>query len=160
MRGSPSSGFLSVNFEISEKVTDRVWGMHVWRWHRATSMESNWQLIPRDHSGYVYQFGELRGLEQIEPKRQIELLPYLSGKLQDRPREEGNPFRDGTLQEFEAGMDAKIGIASNFILDLTINPDFGQVESDPADLNLGTVETFLREQRPFFLEGKTCSILM
>ena len=57
-----------------------------------------------------------------------------------------------------AGLDAKIGLTSNFIVDLTVNPDFGQVEADPSELNLSTVETFFEEQRPFFLEGESLVI--
>jgi len=136
-------------------VKDRVWGLHSWRWHRDSSSESNWQVIPRDNSGFVYQFGELRGLENLKPKRQIEILPYLSGSYTDLQKEEGNPFRQGGEQNFETGLDAKIGLTSNIIMDLTINPDFGQVEADPSELNLSTMETFFEEQRPFFLEGKS-----
>ncbi len=139
-----------------KNVENRVWGLHAWRWHREQSQESNWQIIPRDNSGFVYQFGELRGLENLEPKRQIEILPFVSGRLTDQPVEVGNPFRDGAENDVDFGLDAKIGITSNFIVDLTINPDFGQVEADPSVLNLSTVETFFEEQRPFFLEEKVC----
>lgn len=138
-----------------KNVNNRVWGLHSWRWHRETNEESNWQIIPRDNSGFVYQFGELRGLDDLQPKRQIEIMPYLSGSLLDRPKETGNPFRDGLEFDFDGGLDAKIGITSNFIVDLTVNPDFGQVEADPSQLNLSTVETFYEEQRPFFLEGES-----
>lgn len=136
-------------------VDERVWGLHSWRWHRESNMESNWQIIPRDNSGFVYQFGELRGLEDLKSKRQFEIMPYFSGSLINRSKEDGNPFRDGLEHDFNAGLDAKIGITSNFIADLTINPDFGQVEADPSELNLSKVETFFKEQRPFFLEGKS-----
>jgi hypothetical protein len=135
-------------------IPDRVWGFHSWRWHREANMESNWHLIPRDNSGFVYGFGELRGLEKLEPKRQIEIMPFLSGSLEDRPTEAGNPFRSGAEWDYDVGLDAKVGLTNNFIVDLTVLPDFGQVEADPSELNLSTVETFFREQRPFFLEGK------
>jgi hypothetical protein len=133
---------------------DRVWGLHCWRWHREENAGSHWHLIPRDNSGVVYQFGELRGLETLRPGRQwrsCRLFP--TGQLT-------NPANRGTLSATESrpstdvGLDAKVGISSNFILDLTVLPDFGQVEADPSELNLSTVETFLQEQRPFFLEGK------
>ena len=88
-------------------IENRVWGLHSWRWHRAENMESNWQIIPRDNSGFVYQFGELRGLENLQPKRQIEIMPYLSGSLVDRPSEQGNPFRNGLEKNSDAGLDAK-----------------------------------------------------
>lgn len=68
--------------------------------------------------------------------------------------EEGNPFRTGSDYLFNAGVDGKIGLSNNFILDFTINPDFGQVEADPSEVNLTTYETFFQEKRPFFIEGK------
>ena len=71
-------------------------------------------------------------------------------------KEPGNPFTtDGKAWGGNAGLDAKIGISSNFTIDLTVNPDFGQVESDPSVMNLTAFETYYEEKRPFFMEGLT-----
>lgn len=132
----------------------QVWGLHVWRNLRRESEESNWQLIPRDTAGFAHAFGELHGIENLRPARQIEVVPYLVASYNTHPAEPGNPFRTGETHDFDAGLDAKIGVTNDFTLDLTVNPDFGQVEADPSQVNLSSFETFFPEQRPFFLEGR------
>lgn len=132
----------------------QVWGLHSWRWIKRHQEESNWNLLPMDNSGLVHSFGELHGLEDLRASRQVELLPYAVSRYATTEPEAGNPFRTGSEFDFEAGLDAKIGLASNFTLDATINPDFGQVEADPSELNLTTYETFYSERRPFFIEGR------
>jgi hypothetical protein len=132
----------------------QVWGLHCWRWINRYQEESDWQLLPMDSPGFVYSFGELHGIKELPPSRRIELLPYVLTKYATTAPQEGNPYRQGTKTNFEGGLDAKIGLASNFTTDLTINPDFGQVEADPSEINLTTYETFLTEKRPFFLEGR------
>ena len=126
------------------KVEEHVWGMHVWRWIRRYQEESQWKLIPIDAPAMVYIFGELQGIKNIPYKRNFEVMPYAKGKLITNSE---NKTR------FGAGIDGKIGLASNFTLDYTINPDFGQVEADPSILNLTSYEVFYDEKRPFFLEG-------
>ncbi len=129
------------------------WGMHVWRWVRRNSEESHWQLLPRNSPAIVDQFGIIDGISNIKAPRQVEISPY--GSVKFIPGNEltragtggSNPVKLGY------GIDTKIGIASNMILDLTINPDFGQVEADPSELNLTSYETFFEEKRPFFLES-------
>ncbi|MDD2763413.1 MAG: DUF5916 domain-containing protein [Opitutaceae bacterium] len=133
---------------------EQVWGLHCWRWINRFQEESDWQFIPMDNPGFVYSFGELHGIRDLPPSRRIELLPYVLAKYATSAREAGNPYRRGAETDFEAGLDAKLGLASNFTLDLTVNPDFGQVEADPSLVNLTTYETFFEEKRPFFLEGK------
>jgi hypothetical protein len=132
----------------------QVWGLHSWRWINRLQEESDWQLIPMDSPGFVYSFGELHGIRNLPPSRRIELLPYARIKYATSTREPGNPYRRGTETDLEAGLDAKVGVTSNFTMDLTANPDFGQVEADPSEVNLTTYETFFEEKRPFFLEGK------
>lgn len=129
---------------------EQVWGMHAWRWHAANQEESQWQLIPRQNTGRMYQLGELRGIRDLPRTRHLELMPYLLGKTASGPsiRGEGQDAA-GTL-----GLDAKLGLTSNFTLDATVNPDFGQVEADPSVVNLTAYETFYEERRPFFLEGR------
>ena len=93
----------------------------------------------------VYLFGELKGVENIRSSRQVEFLPYgLSSIAKNAGNEDFDPLK------FNGGIDAKVGISSDYTLDLTINPDFGQVEADPSVLNLTSFETFYEEKRPFF----------
>lgn len=128
------------------KADEQVWGMHIWRWIDRLQEEDQWKLIPVDAPAMVYLFGELRGIEGINPKRRLEFLPYASTKF--------SPNTD--LKEKWAhgfGMDGKIGLTSDFTLDYTVNPDFGQVEADPSVLTLSSYEVFYDEKRPFFLEG-------
>jgi hypothetical protein len=127
---------------------EQVWGMHAWRWIARNGEEDQWQLIPRQHTGLMYQMGELRGIRGLPPSRHIEVLPHVLGKAAP-----GTSTIDGRTT-MTAGVDAKLGIASNFTLDATVNPDFGQVEADPSVMNLTAYETFYDEKRPFFLEGR------
>ncbi len=133
---------------------EQVWGLHCWRWINRYQEESDWQLLPMDSPGFVYSFGELHGIRDLPPSRRIELLPYVLIKYATSAPQEGNPYRADAKTNFEGGLDAKIGLASNLTADLTVNPDFGQVEADPSQINLTTYETFLAEKRPFFLEGR------
>ena len=137
------------------RAREQVWGLHCWRWINRKQEESNWQVIPMDNQGFVHAFGELRGISDLPPSRRIELLPYAVVKYESLQREAGNPYRTGDTSNVTGGLDAKAGLASDFTLDLTVNPDFGQVEADPSEINLSTVETFFTEKRPFFIEGKT-----
>jgi hypothetical protein len=125
-----------------------VWGMHVWRWIDRRQEEDQWQYIPLQAPAMVYLFGELKGVEQIRSSRQMEILPYVLFSAEKNASKSGSPDFG-----INGGIDAKVGISSDFTLDLTINPDFGQVEADPSVLNLTAFETFYEEKRPFFLEG-------
>jgi uncharacterized protein DUF5916 len=126
-----------------------VWGMHSWRWIERNQEEDQWQLIPRQNSGRMHQLGELHGIRGVERPRHLELLPHVVGQSSSGPSIPDSPDRSGSL-----GLDAKLGLTSNFTLDATINPDFGQVEADPSVVNLTAYETFYEEKRPFFLEGR------
>ena len=132
---------------------EHVWGMHVWRWIDRKSEESQWKLIPINAPAMVYLFGDLDGIKNIRSSRQVEFLPYALFKYNPRPKNDRNPY--GNTKEFfpNLGFDTKIGLSSNFTLNATVNPDFGQVEADPSVLNLTAFETFYEEKRPFFLEG-------
>jgi len=130
------------------KQDNQVWGMHIWRWIDRLQEESEWKLIPVDAPAMVYLFGELRGIEGISHKKNFEIMPYASAKFVPNSSPEKS-FKGGI------GLDGKIGITSNFTIDYTINPDFGQVEADPSVLNLTSFETFYEEKRPFFLEGSS-----
>lgn len=127
---------------------EHIWGMHVWRWISRKAEEDQWQYIPLQAPAMVYLFGELQDVKDIRGSRQIELLPYVSAGLEKLTGNEGkSTFRPN------AGIDAKLGISSDYTLDLSINPDYGQVEADPSVLNLTAFETFYQEKRPFFMEG-------
>lgn len=133
---------------------DQVWGMNVWRTINRFVEESHWNRIANDGTGLVYTFGELHGLTGMKKARRLELAPYFSTKLTTNKRIPNNPFATGSRYQFRAGLDAKIGISNNFTLNATVNPDFGQVESDPSVMNLTAFETYFEEKRPFFTEGK------
>ncbi len=132
---------------------EQVWGLQVNRRVYRLEERSGWQRIPRDVTGWVSNFGELRGLRNLAPKRRIELVPYAVASGERFEAEPGNPFRDGSGSEIEGGLDGKIGLTNNLTIDFTVNPDFGQVEADPSEVNLTAFETFFSERRPFFVEG-------
>ncbi|MEK6769054.1 MAG: DUF5916 domain-containing protein [Gemmatimonadota bacterium] len=112
-----------------------------------------WRLIPRNASGQVSLYGDLEGIAGIRPPRRLEILPYSVGRAARTIAEQGNPFRTGSEASGSFGADLKYGVTSNLTLDATINPDFGQVEVDPAVVNLSAFESFFPERRPFFTEG-------
>ncbi|HJV78200.1 MAG TPA: DUF5916 domain-containing protein [Paludibacter sp.] len=133
----------------------QVWGIHAWRWIDRFQQESDWELQSSTGPGILYLFGELHGIKGLPKSRRIEIMPYMSGKFNTFKAEPNNLFADkGHNWAGNVGLDAKIGLASNFTVDLTVNPDFGQVEADPSMMNLTAFETFYDEKRPFFLEGK------
>src|SRR5438874_1977237 len=109
----------------------------------------SWPLIRQSQAGFVSQFGEINGLDNLEAPRRLEVAPYLVTKNVS----EFNASGIGRSQDVTVGGDVKYRVASNLTLDATINPDFGQVEADPGVLNLSAFETFFREQRPFFVQG-------
>jgi len=138
------------------KEDEQVWGLHIWRWINRLQEESDWEYQTRTSPGVLYNYGELRGIEGLKKSQRLEIMPYTLGKLETMQKEPGNPFKEsGRSWGGNAGLDAKIGISSNFTVDMTVNPDFGQVESDPSVMNLTAFETFYEEKRPFFLEGLT-----
>jgi len=135
---------------------EQVWGMHTWRWISRLQEESNWEIQSKTGPGMLYNFGELRGISGLKKSRRLEVMPFVFGDLKTLQEEPGNPFTEkGRVWGGNMGLDAKIGVSSNFTIDLTVNPDFGQVESDPSVMNLTAFETFYEEKRPFFLEGLT-----
>jgi len=133
---------------------NRIWGIEVYRSLFRKDELSMWQPIPRNAPGSVYLYGELTGINDIKPRRQIDLTPYAVASGEKYPKEEGNPYAAGKDFKYSAGLDAKIGVTNNLTVDLTVNPDFGQVEADPSEVNLTAFETFFEEKRPFFVEGR------
>src|SRR2546422_5379755 len=109
----------------------------------------SWPVLRQSRSGFVSQFGEVTGLDGLASPRRLEVTPYVVTKNVSVPTAGGF----GRNQNVTAGANIKYGITSNLTLDGTVNPDFGQVEADPAVLNLSAVWTFLPERRPLFVEG-------
>jgi len=143
--------FSQVRFE---KNSGDIWGLQVARVLFRKNETTFWQHIPKDAPGLVHMFGELSGLEQIKPRKIFDVTPYTVGKIETFKAEPDNPFRaNGKKYGLNGGVDAKIGVTNNMTMDLTINPDFGQVEADPSEVNLSAYETFFKEKRPFFIEG-------
>ncbi len=110
----------------------------------------SWPLFRQSKAGFVSQFGEISGLDDLEAPRRLEAAPYLVTKNVS----EFDAASIGRTQDVTIGGDLKYRVASNLTLDATLNPDFGQVEADPGVLNLTAFETFFREQRPFFVAGR------
>jgi hypothetical protein len=128
---------------------DHTFGLLVVRDVARTSERISWPLYDNDKQGYISQLGELAGIRDLAAVRRLEVTPYVVTKNETRPT--SSSFNHP--QSLSAGADVKYGLSSNLTLDATINPDFGQVEADPAVLNLSAFEQFFEERRPFFLEG-------
>jgi hypothetical protein len=133
---------------------EQRWGLNVRRSIPPLDEEDYWVPIPRTVTAWASRFGELDGIRNVASSRRLELRPYVAGAstMTARP-DPGNPFDRGGNRQLRVGADVKMGVGPNLTLDATINPDFGQVESDPAEVNLSGVETFFDEKRPFFTEG-------
>lgn len=142
--------FSQLRFEEKEQY---VWGIAFQRVIARKKEESFTAYTPRNESGFVSRFAELNGIEHISPPSRFEATPYMSGRAEYLQHKLGDPFNDGSKYKPDFGVDLKLGLGSNLTLDGTINPDFGQVEVDPAVVNLSDVETYYNEKRPFFIEG-------
>jgi Domain of unknown function (DUF5916)/Carbohydrate family 9 binding domain-like len=143
--------FSQLRFPAAERLT---WGLNAERIVQRSNETSWLALTPSNESGLASRMATLTGLSAIHTPRHLELLPYATARAEyiapDRP---GDPFNDGARQFGGVGMDLKYGLASNMTLSATVNPDFGQVEVDPAVVNLTAFETFYEEKRPFFTEA-------
>ncbi len=133
----------------------QLWGLQVFRQIFRKEELSFWQPMKRGSAGMVSQFGTMNGLKNIQSKKTLDIMPYVVARTDRYEKEPENPFlQSGKKNSLDAGLDAKIGLTNFLTLDLTVNPDFGQVEADPSEVNLTTQETFFPEKRPFFIEGK------
>jgi hypothetical protein len=143
--------FSQLRFNAGDVV---AWGMNLVRKIPAANEDAYWILVPRNATGWASRFGELHGIAGVRPSRRLELVPYVASdatlKPVDDPRD---PFAANQRAAVRAGGDVKMGLGPGLTLDATINPDFGQVEADPAEVNLSAFETFFAERRPFFVEG-------
>ena len=134
---------------------EQVWGFNIERVIQRKNEVDQWKPIAKDASGWVSEYGELAGINGIEPPRRLEVLPYVVTQGALKPAQAGNPFETGRDIYGTAGADLRYGLTNSLTLNLTLNPDFGQVEADPSVVNLSAFETFFAERRPFFLEGSS-----
>ena len=133
---------------------EQVWGVNFDSWQPARNEDVFWIPVPRKESGWSSWMGTLRGISGIKPTRRIEVMPYVaSNSTVNAERDKADPFDNGRNIKSRAGADLKMGLGPNLTLEATVNPDFGQVEADPAEVNLSAFETFFDEKRPFFIEG-------
>ena len=138
--------YQALRFSPQEKYT---WGINVIRYISRKKEDVYWRMIPLEQSGWPSHFGHLEGIEQIIPPKPLEIMPYIVGRS-TFIADDGSDSRDffGNL-----GVNMRYGLTSGLSLNATVNPDFGQVEADPAVLNLSVFETFFEERRPFFVDG-------
>ena len=129
------------------------WGLQVLRFVARTKEEAAWSPWPRSGDEIVSKFGVVDGIERLRPGRRLELLPYATAGFESMPVDAADPLNDSLAGRGNLGLDFKYGLGSAFTLSATINPDFGQVEADPSQVNLSANELFFAEKRPFFVEG-------
>ncbi len=131
----------------------RDWGVQFMREIARRGEESYWS--PRDPTarGDVSRYGVLTGLGAMNGALPVEAIPYARSQLNTRPPDPGNPFHANANGEMAFGVDLRARLPKSLSLTATINPDFGQVEADPAVVNLSAFEVFFPERRPFFLEN-------
>lgn len=132
-----------------------AWGVNVARGIGRRNEVSYHVPRPQGGSGFVSRFATLSGMELLQPRRRLEVLPYVTARAEYAPAVPGSPFQDGSALGQAAGADLRLGLGGGLQLDATVNPDFGQVEVDPAVVNLSDVENFFEERRPFFVEGNS-----
>ncbi len=130
-----------------------VWGVNFNRTVSRRNETDRMVIIPLRESGFVSRFADLVGLDGLHSQRKIEVLPYTTGKAEYLVHDRADPFNDGSRYTPALGGDLRTSLGSNLTLNATVNPDFGQVEIDPAVVNLSDVESYFQEKRPFFTEG-------
>jgi hypothetical protein len=137
--------------------SQQTWGINVERYVQRTNESSFLRMVPKNESGIASRMIDLAGLDGLKPGRHLELLPYVATRAEfiTPPALDGvrTPFNDGAQAFAAAGLDVKWGLTNNLTVTGTLNPDFGQVEVDPAVVNLTAFETYFPEKRAFFLEG-------
>ncbi|MTI88721.1 MAG: carbohydrate binding family 9 domain-containing protein [Balneolaceae bacterium] len=139
---------------FSSKNNEQSWGVNFQRRVARNGEVSFWAPTSQDDNGMVSLFGRLEGISNLEEPRRLEISPYVSSKIIRVPEfETSNPYVSRNEFTGNIGGDIKYGLTSDLTLTATINPDFGQVEADPAVINLSDNENFFAEKRPFFLEG-------
>ena len=136
-----------------DSTSGRVWGLQVQRDIARRNERDTWAPWNPQDGAFVSRFGDLVGLEGIRVPQRLEVTPYVSSTLTSAPGNPANPFYNALRNKPSVGGDVKYGLPGGLTLSATVNPDFGQVEVDPAVVNLTAFETGFPEKRPFFLEG-------
>lgn len=134
-----------------------AFGVNVNRYIPTKEEDIYWVAVPPDEAGWPSWFGDLEGMRGIRTRRPVEFVPYVAGSATTTSAslvDPDDPFSSSSDFDGRAGADLKMGIGPSLTLDATFNPDFGQVEADPAEVNLSAFPTFFPERRPFFVEGK------
>lgn len=140
-----------VNFS---KTPDQTWGLQIVRWSHRLNERTHLAWWPSGEVGGPARYAHLAGIRITERPRGMEIAPYVVGQADFvRPPDPNNPFTDASEVKYRVGADVKYRLTSNLTLNAAVNPDFGQVEVDPAVVNLSAFETFFQERRPFFIEG-------
>ncbi len=139
-----------IRYESADSI--QTWGINVSRRRLSSNELSYFSLKSRAVEGLVSQFGTLEGVQIPSSVRRIEARPYVLSSLHRGAADPADPFFDGSQGAARFGTDLRLGLGSAFTLDATVNPDFGQVEADPAVINLSAFEVFQEERRPFFVE--------
>lgn len=131
----------------------QAWGVNARRFLARKKEDAYLAVRPKKESGFVSRFPQLEGLDGIRPPRKVMVSPYLTARGELGAHEAGDPFDDGSVLGRDLGLDARVGLGPDLTLDVAVNPDFGQVEVDPAVVNLSAAETYYPEKRAFFVEG-------
>ena len=145
--------FSQLRFGSVSAGTERVWGFQVMRDIARRSERQSFAPWYPNEGGFVSRFGDLTGLIDVNTPSRLEIVPYVSTKLTRAPADAESPFYHATNVKPNGGADLRYGLPGGLTLTGTVNPDFGQVEVDPAVVNLTAFESFFPEKRPFFLEG-------
>ncbi|HMA19917.1 MAG TPA: DUF5916 domain-containing protein, partial [Gemmatimonadaceae bacterium] len=139
----------------NRNVLQQVWGLQLGRKIARKAEVDQFAFTPKSEQQGINRYGHLTGLGNLRSVKKIELVPYALAKTTNPSAAPNDPFTSRNEVKPGFGLDAKIGLTSNLTLDATFNPDFGQVEVDPAVVNLSAFETFFPERRPFFVEGSS-----
>ena len=126
------------------------WGFEIARFIFRKNELSLWKPLHKSSNKMVSDFGILQGISNISPKKDIELFPFVLDKQSFSEKEENNPFATGSENSFSAGLDGKISITNDLTLNMTVNPECGQVEADPSQVNLSAFESFFPEKKAIF----------
>jgi hypothetical protein len=143
--------FSQLRFGAAES---QVWGLQLSRRINRNQEVLVLAWTPKGEPGGVARYAHLEGLRDLRTGRRLELQPYVMTRAEYVSVAGDDPFRDGSDYFGGAGVDLKYRLTSSLTLDATLNPDFGQVEVDPAVVNLSAFETSYQEKRPFFIEGR------
>jgi hypothetical protein len=135
------------------RATDQIWGMQIWREVNRRAEQDMWAFWRSNEYGGPAYFGTLEGIKVASQPRQVEIVPYVTTRSTLQRAQPGDPYHSTNEMLYRAGGDVKVNLTSNLTLDGTINPDFGQVEVDPAVVNLSVFETTFDEKRPFFVSN-------